>query len=38
VSAVGSVTIGGEVLEKRSASVPMDETKRFLRLRMNQSP
>jgi hypothetical protein len=38
VSVVGSVTIGGEVLEKRSASVPMDETKRFLRLRVNQSP
>jgi len=38
VSTVGSVTIGGEVLEKRSASVPMDETKRFLRLRVNQSP
>jgi acetyl esterase/lipase len=38
VSTVGSVTIGGEVLEKRSASVPMDVAKRFLRLRMNQSP
>jgi hypothetical protein len=35
---LGNVTVGGEVLEKRSASVPMDETKRFLRLRMNQSP
>jgi len=35
---LGNVTIGGEVLERRSASVPMDETKRFLRLRMNQSP
>jgi acetyl esterase/lipase len=35
---LGNVTISGEVLERRSASVPMDETKRFLRLRMNQSP
>jgi len=34
---LGTVTIGGEVLEKRSASVPMDETKKFLRLRVNQS-
>ena len=34
---LGTVTVGGEVLEKRSASVPMDETKRFLRLRVNQS-
>ena len=34
---LGNVTIGGEVLERRSASVPMDETKRFLRLRVNQS-
>jgi acetyl esterase/lipase len=34
---LGNVTVGGEVLEKRSASVPMDETKRFLRLRVNQS-
>jgi hypothetical protein len=32
-----NVTIDGEVLERRSASVPMDETKRFLRLRVNQS-
>jgi acetyl esterase/lipase len=35
---LGNVTIGGEVLERRSASVPMDETKGFLRLRVNQSP
>ena len=35
---LGNVTIGGEVLEKRSASVPMDETKRFLRLMVDQSP
>lgn len=35
---LGNVTIGGEVLEKRSASVPMDETKRFLRLMVGQSP
>ena len=35
---LGNVTISGEVLERRSASVPMDETKRFLRMRMNQSP
>jgi hypothetical protein len=35
---LGNVTIDGEVLERRSASVPMDETKRFLRLRVNQSP
>jgi hypothetical protein len=34
---LGNVMVGGEVLEKRSASVPMDETKRFLRLRVNQS-
>jgi hypothetical protein len=34
---LGTVTVSGEVLEKRSASVPMDETKRFLRLRVNQS-
>ena len=34
---LGNVTIGGEVLEKRSASVPMDETKRFLRLMVDQS-
>jgi acetyl esterase/lipase len=38
VSAVGSVTIGGEVLEKRSASVPMDVATRFLRLRVLQNP
>lgn len=38
VSAVGSVTIGGEVLEKRSASVPMDVATRFLRLRILQNP
>ena len=35
---LGTVTVGGEVLERRSASVPMDETKRFLRLMVNQSP
>jgi acetyl esterase/lipase len=35
---LGNVTIDGEVLERRSASVPMDETKRFLSLRVNQSP
>jgi hypothetical protein len=34
---LGTVTIGGEVLEKRSASVPMDVPNRFLRLRVNQS-
>jgi len=38
VTAVGSVTIGGEVLEKRSASVPMDVATRFLRLRVLQNP
>ena len=38
VSAVGSVTIGGEVLERRSASVPMDVATRFLRLRVVQNP
>ena len=38
VSIVGSVTIGGEVLEKRSASVPMDVPTRFLRLRVLQNP
>ena len=36
ISNLGPVTVGGEVLEKRSASVPMDETKKFLRLRVNQ--
>jgi acetyl esterase/lipase len=34
---LGNVTIGGDVLERRSVSVPMDETKRFLRLMVNQS-
>jgi hypothetical protein len=38
ISNLGPVTVGGEVLEKRSASVPMDETKKFLRLRVNQIP
>ena len=38
VTAVGSVTIGGEVLEKRSASVPMDVATRLLRLRVLQNP
>ncbi|NCZ52904.1 MAG: hypothetical protein EBY81_03275, partial [Verrucomicrobia bacterium] len=38
VSTVGSVTIGGEVLEKRSASVPMDVATRLLRLRILQNP
>jgi acetyl esterase/lipase len=38
VNAVGSVTIGGEVLERRSASVPMDVATRFLRLRILQNP
>jgi hypothetical protein len=37
ISNLGPVTVGGEVLEKRSASVPMDDTKKFLRLRVNQS-
>jgi acetyl esterase/lipase len=37
-NAVGSVTIGGEVLERRSASVPMDVATRFLRLRVLQKP
>jgi hypothetical protein len=38
VSALGSVTLGGEVLERRSASVPMDVATRFLRLRVLQNP
>jgi len=38
VTAVGSVTIGGEVLERRSASVPMDVATRLLRLRILQNP
>ena len=38
VTSLGNVTIGGEVLEKRSASVSIDGTKKFLRLRVNQSP
>ena len=37
-NAVGSVTIGGEVLERRSASVPMDLATRFLRLRVLEKP
>ena len=35
---LGIVTISGEVLEKRSASVPIDEAKRFLRLKVNLNP
>jgi hypothetical protein len=35
---LGDVTIGGEVLERRSASVPMDVATRFLRLRVLQNP
>jgi hypothetical protein len=38
VNSLGSVTVGGEVLEKRSASVPIDGDRKFLRLRVNQSP
>ena len=38
VTAVGSVTIGEEVLERRSASVSMDVATRFLRLRVLQNP
>ena len=38
VTALGSVTIGEEVLEKRSASVPMDVATRLLRLRILQNP
>ena len=37
ISNLGPVTVGGEVLEKRSASVLMDDTKKFLRLRVNQT-
>jgi acetyl esterase/lipase len=33
----GNVTIGGEVLERRSASVPIDERNRFLHLRVDKS-
>jgi hypothetical protein len=36
ISNLGPVAVGGEVLEKRSASVPMNETKKFLRLRVDQ--
>ena len=38
VTVVGSATIGGEVLERRSASVPMDVATRLLRLRILQNP
>jgi acetyl esterase/lipase len=35
---LGVTNLGGERLERRSASLPMDGTKGFLRLRVNQSP
>lgn len=38
VSTLGTTNIGGEVLARRSASVPMDGGRGFLRLRINQSP
>jgi acetyl esterase/lipase len=38
VNSLGPVTVGGEVLERRSASIPMDGAKNFLRLQVIQSP
>lgn len=38
VSNLGPVTIGGEIMERREASVPIDAPKRFLRLRFSQEP
>jgi len=38
VTNLGTTNVGGESLERRSASVPMDGSRKFLRLRVNQSP
>jgi hypothetical protein len=38
VSTLGSTNVGGETLARRSASVPMDGSRVFLRLRVMQSP
>ena len=38
VTNLGTTNVGGESLERRSASVPMDGGRKFLRLRVNQSP
>lgn len=38
VSSLGVTNAGGEMLERRSASVPMDGVRGFLRLRINQAP
>ena len=38
VSNLGVTNVGGETLQRRSASVPIDGDRKFLRLRVNQSP
>ena len=38
VSNLGVTNLGGETLQRRSASVPIDGDRKFLRLRVNQSP
>ena len=38
ISNLGTTNVGGEMLERRSASVPMSGTRGFLRLRVNQTP
>ena len=38
VSNLGTTNVGGETLARRSASVPMDGSRGFLRLRVMQSP
>jgi hypothetical protein len=38
VSNLGTINLGGETLERRSASVLIDGDRKFLRLRVNQSP
>ena len=35
---LGVTNVGGETLQRRSASVPIDGDRKFLRLRVNQSP
>ena len=38
VSNLGTTNVGGETLARRSASVPMDGSRGFLRLRVMQNP
>ena len=38
ISNLGTTNVGGEMLERRSASVPMSGTRGFLRLKVNQTP